>query len=345
MTASSSADRARQGVILAGMGAALGGMVLISLCAGRFPMPIETAAKILLSQIFPIERSWSDIQQSIVTLVRAPRALLAALSGAGLAICGAALQGVFRNPLVSPHILGVSSGASFGGALALLLGLSGGALIGGAFLAGCAALVLVGLLARVEGRSSVITVVLTGVVIAALFSALVSLTQFIAEPESSLPAIVFWLMGSFASAGWKRTAIAAPVLLVGIALVWSLRFRINLLSLGEEDARSLGVQVERDRWLVFLGIALVEATIVSFAGVIGWVGLVVPHAARMLVGPDHRILLPASALLGASYLLLIDTIARTSTSAEIPLGVITAIIGAPVFAVLLRHRLRRELEA
>lgn len=355
MTASSAADSrdaataraaaTNRSWLLAALAAALVAMMVVALCAGRFSVAPGTALRIVAAQILPggLEADWSSLQERIVLLVRMPRVLMAAACGAGLALCGAALQGVFRNPLVSPHILGVSSGASLGGAVAILLGVSGAELVGLSFLAGAAALLLVGLLARIDGRSGVVTVVLTGVVVSALFSALVSMAQFLADPDSSLPAIVFWLMGSFATAGWRQTLLAAPVILAGGLVIWAMRFRINLLSLGEDDARMLGVRVERDRWLIFAAVALVEATVVSFSGVIGWVGLVVPHFARLLVGSDHRILIPASALMGGAYLLLIDTIARTATTAEIPLGVLTAIVGAPIFALLLRQRQKQEM--
>ncbi|CAN7232424.1 iron ABC transporter permease [Bosea sp. LjRoot9] len=332
-------------LVMVALAVGLGLVMVAALCAGRLSLSPGTVLGIVLSRIVPVDPSWSELQERIVLLVRLPRVLLTAICGAALAAAGAAMQGVLRNPLVSPHILGVSSGASFGGAVAILLGLSGWLLIGSAFLAGAAALLLVGAIARVDGRSGTVTVVLTGVIVAALFSALVSLTQFVAEPDSSLPAIVFWLMGSFATASWRQLAAAAPVLALALMLVLGLRFRINVLSLGEDDARALGLPVERDRWLVFLAVALMEATVVAFAGVIGWVGLVVPHAARMVAGEDHRLLIPASALLGASYLVLVDTIARTAVAAEIPLGVLTAIVGAPVFALLLRQRQRRELAA
>ena len=332
-------------LVMVALAVGLGLVMIAALCAGRLSLSPGTVLGIVLSRIVPVDPSWSELQERIVLLVRLPRVLLTAICGAALAAAGAAMQGVLRNPLVSPHILGVSSGASFGGAVAILLGLSGWLLIGSAFLAGSAALLLVGAIARVDGRSGTVTVVLTGVIVAALFSALVSLTQFVAEPDSSLPAIVFWLMGSFATASWRQLAAAAPVLALALMLVLGLRFRINVLSLGEDDARALGLPVERDRWLVFLAVALMEATVVAFAGVIGWVGLVVPHAARMVAGEDHRLLIPASALLGASYLVLVDTIARTAVAAEIPLGVLTAIVGAPVFALLLRQRQRRELAA
>lgn len=309
-----------------------------SLCVGRYPLVVETVLRILASRILPIAHDWSDVQERIVVSVRLPRVMMAMLAGAGLAMVGAAMQGVFRNPLVSPHILGVSSGASFGGALAILLGLTGFAMIGSAFVAGCLTLMLVAMLARVAGRSTSISVVLTGIIVGSLFGSLVSLLKFVADADSTLPAIVFWLMGSFASSSWDGIVLAGPAILVALAVIYGMRFRINVLSLGEEEARALGIPTERDRWIVFLGVCLVEGAVVAFCGVIGWVGLIIPHAARMLVGADQRVLLPASALLGAIFMVLVDTLARSVTAAEIPVGILTSIIGAPVFAALLRRR-------
>ncbi len=323
--------------------ALLCGAALWSLCIGRYPLDGATVLRILASRLLPLDRDWSQVQDSIVINARAPRAVMAMICGAGLAMTGAALQGVFRNPLVSPHILGVSAGASFGGALAILLGLTGFAMIGTAFAMGCVTLLIVALLARVGGRSASIAVVLTGIIVGSLFGSLVSLLKFVADADTSLPAIVFWLMGSFAASSWDRLALAAPAILAGLAVILGMRFRINLLSLGEEEAQALGMSVERDRWIVFLGVCLVEGAIVSFCGVVGWVGLIVPHAARMLVGADQRRLLPISALLGAIFMLLVDTLARSVTAAEIPIGVLTSIIGAPVFAALLRRRYRTGL--
>jgi iron complex transport system permease protein len=277
------------------------------------------------------------LEQRIVLLVRAPRVVIAVLSGMGLAMAGAALQGLFRNPLVSPDILGITAGAAFGGALAILMGESSTALIGMAFAFGVIALLLVGFISRVDGRSDTMTVVLAGVVVAAMFTALASLVQFVADPDSTLPAIVAWLMGSFASTTWFRVLIAAPPVLVGISGLMLLRYRVNLLSLGEDEARSFGIRVQRERWIIFLLVALISGGVVSVSGIVGWVGLVIPHTARLLVGPDHRILVPAAGLLGGAYLVLIDTVARNATAVEIPLGVLTAAVGAPIFAVLLRR--------
>jgi len=322
------------------LAALLAGAMLLALTAGRFPIDPLRAVEMLLAA--PFAGAPETMEERIVLLVRLPRVLLAALAGAGLAVAGAALQGVFRNPLVAPQVLGISPGAAFGGALAILLGISGALMVGLAFAFGLAALLAVGLLARIGGRTEIVTVILAGLVIGALFGALVSLLQFVADPNGSLPAIVYWLMGSFASATWERLGLAAPGISAGLVLLLALRFRLNLLSLDEAEARSLGVRPERERWLVFCLVAAIVGSQVAVSGIVGWIGLVIPHAARLLVGHDHRALLPAAALLGAAFLVIVDTLARTVTSAEIPLGVLTAIVGAPVFAVLLRRHYRER---
>lgn len=323
------------------MGAGLLVAMLYAISAGRFEVPWLRILDILWLRAWNLSGSPEAIDARIVELVRLPRVLLAALSGAALAVAGAALQGVFRNPLVSPQVLGISQGGAFGGALAILLGFHGVALLGLSFGFGLLALVLVGVLARIDGRTEVLTVILAGMVVGAFFAALVSVLQFLADPNSSLPAIVYWLMGSFSTATWARLGLAVPGMVAGLLVVWALRYRLNLLALDEAEARSLGVRPDRERWLVFLAATLLTGTSVAVAGVVGWIGLVVPHAARLIVGEDHRRLIPASAMLGAAYLVVIDTLARTLTAAEIPLGVLTALIGAPVFAVLLRQHFKR----
>ena len=319
--------------------------MLYSISAGRFEVPWARVVEILWARVWDLSGSAETMDERIVELVRLPRVLLAALSGAALAVGGAALQGVFRNPLVSPQVLGISQGGAFGGALAILLGFHGVVLLGMSFVFGLVALVLVGLLAHINGRTEVLTVILAGMIVGAFFAALVSVLQFLADPNSSLPAIVYWLMGSFSTATWARLGLAVPGMALGLALVWSLRYRLNLLALEEAEARSLGVNPDRERWFIFIAATMMTGTSVAVAGVIGWIGLVVPHAARLIVGEDHRRLIPASALLGAAYLVLIDTLARTLTAAEIPLGVLTALIGAPVFAVLLRQHFKRAWQA
>lgn len=323
----------------------LAASMLVSIGAGRFSVAIPRIGEILLDALSNPHVMPAQMDERIVLLVRLPRVLLAALSGAALAVGGAALQGVFRNPLVAPEVLGISQGAAFGGALAILFGYSGVQMLGMAFVLGLSALVIVGMLARINGRTEVITVILSGMIVGALFSALVSIVQFVADPNTSLPAIVYWLMGSFSTATWARLGLAIPGMAAGLFVIFLLRYRLNLLALEEQEARSLGVNPDRERWYVFIAIALMTGTSVSVAGIIGWIGLVVPHAARILVGEDHRALIPASALLGAAYLTFIDTLARTLTAAEIPLGVLTALIGAPVFGYLLRRHFKEANQA
>lgn len=318
---------------------------IISICAGQYPITPKKVLAIIVGQISGGEPAWTKMDERIVTLVRGPRIVLVLLCGAALSMAGAAMQGVFRNPLAAPELLGVSSGAAFGGALAILVGAPATVLLAGSFCTGLLALLLVGAIAKIGGRSDTTGVILAGVIVGAFFAALVSVTQFFADPHQSLPAIVFWLMGSFATADWRQISIAAPGIVVGGGVLLMMRFRINVLSLGDEEARALGIPVERDRWLIFMAVALISGAVVSAAGIVGWVGLVVPHLARLIVGPDNRHLLPASCLLGATYLTLIDTLARSAASVEIPLGILTAIIGAPFVAILLRHTRRVAEEA
>ena len=327
----------RNAMVFGAMTALLLVSLAVSVCVGRYAVPVDRAIAIIVQSLLDPATMPEAIDARIVWLVRVPRVLLAAVCGAGLAISGAALQGVFRNPLVSPQVLGISQGAAFGGALAISLGLWGLPLLLMVFIFGLAALAMVGSIARIDGRTQIVTVILSGMVVGALFSAFVSLLQYFADPNSSLQAIVYWLMGSFATATWERVLIATPGIVIGLVVLWALRFRLNVLSLEDAEARSLGARPDLERWLIFAMVALVVGAQVAVSGIIGWIGLVIPHACRLLVGHDHRVLLPASALFGAAYLVTIDTLARTLTAAEIPLGVLTAIVGAPVFALLIRQ--------
>jgi iron complex transport system permease protein len=325
---------------------AIAGLVLLlvvamvaSLSVGRYSVGLSDLSTIALGWlgIGPGRAGVLESAWRVVELVRVPRMLIGGFVGAGLALSGAALQGVFRNPLVDPHVIGVSSGAAFGGAAAILLGLGALALWSMAFAAGLGALVLVVMMSRKDGGASVLMLVLSGVVVSALFSALVSLATYFADPNDTLPAIVFWLMGSFASATPERALYMLPIIAVFAAPLLLMRFRINILSLGDEEAKALGLDVQRTRWLALCCVTGITAASVANSGIVGWVGLVVPHFARAIVGPDHRVLLPAAALLGASYMLFVDLMARSLVPAEIPLGVLTAVVGAPVFMLLLRR--------
>ncbi|HDL7910156.1 TPA: iron ABC transporter permease [Yersinia enterocolitica] len=316
---------------------------MIALCSGRYPLSINTVTAILFSTIFPSEAlnilpQWTMTEQRVVLSIRLPRIIIAALTGAGLSVAGASLQGIFRNPLVGPQIMGVSSGAALGGAIAIVLFSSLMLTTTFAFMGGLLAMILVYFIGRYGGNTQVLMLILAGVVVGAFFTALISLLTYFADPNSTLPTIVFWLMGSFATINYHKLLLVAFPVLFGILLLLLLRFRINVLSLGDETAAAMGVVVGKTRWWVLIAVTLITAATVAVAGSIGWVGLVVPHIARMIVGPDHRKLLPVATIFGAIYMIIIDTLARSATSAEIPLGVLTALIGAPVFIWLLRKK-------
>lgn len=318
--------------------AALAGVIILSLCVGRYPVAPRTALRILAALITGAtsepSAGWTATELVVVGTVRLPRVLAAAIAGAGLGLSGAALQGLFRNPLVGPQAVGISSGAAWGGVAAILFGAGPATMVGSAFGFALLALIVVFFLSRATGAANVLSIVLAGVIVSSFFSALVGLAEFFADPERQLPGIVYWLLGSFASISARSvTIIAAPTLIAGAVLLL-LRWRINVLSLGDADAAALGVDVNRLRWSVLALVTLIVAAQVSVSGAIGWVGLVVPHLARRLVGPNHQHLLPASAALGAVYLLSVDTVARSIAAQEVPIGVLTALLGTPVFAVV-----------
>jgi iron complex transport system permease protein len=312
--------------------------VVYSVTVGRYGVSMSDAWLILWDRVVPVSAPhWTDTEANVVLAIRLPRILAALLVGGGLAISGAALQGLFRNPLVDPGIIGVTAGAGFGGTLAILLVGGGTLVLGAAFSSGILSLILVRFLATVRGRTSTLTFVLAGVIVSAFFEAAISILKLLADPQQKLPAITYWLMGSIAATGYDDLALLALAVLPPALLLFLLRYQINILSLGEDKARVLGSPIERVQWLVYGAVACISAGIVATCGIVGWVGLVIPHLARALVGPEHGRLLPVSALLGAIYLLLVDDIARTATVAELPIGIITALIGVPVFAVILRR--------
>lgn len=325
------------------LAAATLGAALLALAVGRFSVAPETVARVLLAPIFDLTPSWSDTEAQVVWAVRGPRTLLAAVVGAGLALAGAALQGVFRNPLADPQILGVSSGAALGGVVAILLAGGGWPAMAGSFVGGLGALAAVFWLAggNAEGRNNTVMLVLAGLVVGAVGAAGIALAKYAADPDNQLPAIVFWLLGSLAAADAERLRVAAPPIVLAAAVIFGLRFHLAALAVGEDDARRLGVPVRRVRLLALGAAGLATAAAVAACGVVGWVGLVVPHLVRLGLGADHRWFFLNTALAGAAYLILVDTAARTLVAAEIPLGALTALLGAPIFAVLLR-RLRQE---
>ena len=301
-----------------------------SFLIGRYPVAPPDVLRALAS-------AGDATVHAVVVNVRLPRIAAAALVGAGLSLSGACYQGVFRNPLVSPFILGVSAGAGFGAALAIVFLPQPGAVQGCAFLFGLLAVGICFLLGRSYRSAPTLVLILSGIVVGALFTALLSLLKYAGDPESKLPVIEFWLLGSLSGVTNRDMGVLAGLFAPCAAVLWLLRWRLNLLALGDDEARSLGADVGRLRGAVVLAATLIAASTVAAAGIIGWVGLVVPHAARILVGADFRRVLPASAAIGACYLMLVDDLARTVTQAELPIGVLTALVGAPVFAVLLRR--------
>lgn len=312
-------------------------LVVASLCLGQYRLSVGEVITQLLHA-----SSHEGAAGQIVWSVRLPRILMALLAGGALGLCGAVLQGVFQNPLVDPHIIGVTSGSAFGGTLAILLGFSPVLMIASTFSFGLAALILVWMIAALQGRENTLVLILSGIIMSGFFAALVSLMQYLADTEETLPNIVFWLLGSFATANWhKVTMLVIPVSLVTLVLM-RLRWRINLLALEEKDALALGVPLRTLRRSVLVCCAILVSSQVAVSGSIAWVGLVIPHLARLLVGADHRRLLPVAFWIGGSFMIVVDNLARTLTQAEIPIGIITALLGAPVFAGLLIHNSRRS---
>ncbi|HOI16649.1 MAG TPA: iron ABC transporter permease, partial [Geobacteraceae bacterium] len=291
-----------------------------ALMLGQLRIPPATILEIFASRILPIEQTWEPTLESVLFDVRLPRLLAGILVGAGLSISGASFQGLFRNPLVSPHILGVSAGAGMGAALAILFFSNILAVQILSFVFGLAAVLMTVGLARVYRTTPVLMLVLSGIIVGALFSACTSLLKYIADPLNNMPSIVFWLLGSLNNASNKDLAVVGPVILIGITVLLLIRWRINLLAMGEEDARALGVDTGRLRATIIICATMISAAAVSISGIIGWIGLVIPHIGRLMVGPDNKYLLPVAVLVGAAYLATVDTIARTAMESEIPIG-------------------------
>ena len=311
-------------------------LVAIAFSVGRFPVTPAELVAVLWSKLTGVPHGLPPSVETVVLNVRGPRIAAAILGGAALAAAGAAYQGLFRNPLVSPDILGVSTGAALGAVAGIYLSLGVVAIQTLAFVAGLGAVAVVYAIASALRRHDpILVLVLAGIVIGTLLGSCVSLLKYLADPYNQLPAITFWLLGSLASVTLGDVRAIVPSVLLGLVPLVLLRWRMNVMTLGEDEARALGVDTHRLRLAVVAAATLMTAAVVSISGVVGWIGLLVPHLARFLVGPDFRRLLPASILLGAGYLLGVDTLARTAARIEIPLGVLTAFIGAPFFLWIL----------
>jgi len=310
---------------------------VFSIFLGTYHLSFIEIAHLFLNLLLSFEIS-NDSSSVVLFNIRLPRILLALLVGSALSISGATLQGIFRNPLVSPYILGLSWGAGFGAALSLVFfPFLPTQLL--AFVFGIFAVVLAYGLARTQSGTPIISLILAGVVVSALFSALISAVQYLADPHK-LTGVVYWMMGGFYLANWNDLAISFPLILTSCILLTLMGWRINVISMGDEEAKSLGINVEIEKG-VLIGLATLSASAaVAVSGVIGWVGLIVPHIVRMIVGSDHRILIPSSAAFGATFMLLADDIARTAVTYEIPVGIITTLTGAPFFAYLLKKKVK-----
>jgi iron complex transport system permease protein len=319
-------------------------LALALLCAAIFSFgvgryAISTGA--LLRYIFLNEYADENIPL-LVSAVRMPRIFGAILAGGALATSGAAYQGLFRNPLVSPDILGVSAGAGFGAALAIVLSLGIAGIQLGAFAAGLASVCISLIVSRtMKGYDKTLALVLSGMIVGSLFGALLSLMKYMADSESKLPGITFWLMGSLSEIGMREVKVVAPIALAALIPLLLCSWKLNILSFGDEEAAALGLNTKRLRITVVCCASLLTASVVSVTGLIGWVGLIIPHFTRFVVGPNHSVLLPASFLTGGTFMLLVDDLARSVSTLEIPLGIITALIGAPLFFILLKATSKR----
>lgn len=307
-----------------------------SFLLGRYPIAPFDVINTLLCPIFP-QCEVSPTITTIVFEIRLPRILGAFVVGSSLAMAGVAFQSIFKNPLVSSDLLGVSNGAGFGAALAILISGVGVVTQIFAFIFGIISVSITYMLSKAYKSGGILVLVLSGVAISAFFSALVSAIKFVADPNDKLPEIVYWLMGSLASVTVDKLIMILVPVALGMIILFALRWNMNLLAMGDEEAQSLGINPLRVRLLIIIGCTLLTSAAVSISGIIGWIGLVIPHMARMVVGSDNRILIPASLSLGASFLLLIDNISRALISIEIPIGVLTAIIGVPIFLYLLKR--------
>ena len=313
-------------------------LAVLSLMLGTYAIGAVDVGRILLSPFNPdIAADVPEIAQRLVLNVRLPRVLAALLIGGGMAVTGVSFQGVFKNPLVDSNLLGVTSGAGFGASLVLLLHGSALEVQTAAFGFGLLSVLLAFFGSKLYQTAPVIVLTLMGILVGSLFSSLTSLLKYLADPLDTLPSITFWLLGGLTGVTWANVPLLALVTVTGSLVFILIRWRLNVLSLGDAEALSLGLNPDRLKLLIIVCATLMTAMAVSVGGVIGWVGLVIPHAGRILVGPDHDRLVPVTLALGASFLLTIDTVSRTMLPSEVPLGVLTGLIGVPILIVLLRR--------
>lgn len=337
----------RRVTVLLLSGAVLVLVFLFSFSIGRYGVPALEVVRILfhrfltltgLDRVLPMAVTWTAEMETVVVNIRLPRIVMACMVGCSLSAAGAAFQGVFQNPMASPDILGASSGAAFGAALAILLGLSSRLITAAAFAGALLTVLLVFLIAQRAPGLKVVNLILGGIMVGALFNAGTSYLKLVADPSNQLPQITYWLMGSLSGTKLGDFPFAALPMAIGLVPLLLLRWQLNLLTLGESEAKALGVRTEPVRAVLIVCATLVTAASVSFSGMIGWVGLVIPHLSRKLIGSDHRGLVPCSMLTGAAFLLLVDDVSRNLLAVEIPIGILTAVIGAPFFIWLITRK-------
>lgn len=310
---------------------------IISFTVGRYPIPVNEVFDIFLKNVFGVSASIPQTVETVMFNVRMPRIFAALFVGGALAISGASYQGLFKNPMVSPDILGASAGAGFGAAVGILFSFGIVGIQVSAFAFGIGAVVMTFIISSAisKGNNTTLVLVLTGMVVSTLFSAFISMTKYVADPDSKLPAITFWLMGGLSSIRSMDVKVIMVPMLLGAVPLMLIRWKLNVLSFGDEESKSLGLDTKKLRMVVIACSTLLTASAVSICGMVGWIGLVIPHLARMLVGPNYKSLLPASLFLGSTFLLVVDDIARSLFAIEIPLGILTSMLGAPFFLYLL----------
>lgn len=307
---------------------------VVSLAIGAYVIPVPDVVSTLVARVTGSEAT--SVHTTVIWDIRLVRILLAGAVGAALAVSGAAFQATFRNPLVEPYVLGVSSGAAFGAGLVVVFAVPAPMPVL-AFLGGAAAVTLTFLVSRTRGEQSTIVLVLSGIVVGSFFMALFAIFQYVGS-DAQLRRLVFWIMGGFYSAEWHQVAVVLPLSIAGVVVLSALGWRLNILTLGDEECRALGIAPRPLRLIVVSTATALTAVAVSVSGIIAWVGLLIPHAARLVVGTDNRAVVPMSAVLGAAFLIVCDDLARTLHSGELPIGILTSILGAPFLILLLRRR-------
>ena len=323
------------GVILIGCGIVVIVLAIMSLCIGRYAVDLQTTITILTSPFTGAEATWTTNDYNVIMNIRLPRVIAAFLVGAALALSGASYQGVFQNPLVSPDILGVSYGACVGAAISILLYLNTWQTQLFAFVGGLITVFITVSIPRFMHRHSNVMMVLSGVIVGGFMSSILGLMKYVADPDTQLASIVYWQLGSIAKVDFGTLGYTAPVMIIAAAVLVGMRWRLNLISLGEDEARSLGVDLKRERNIIIIASTLLTASAVSIAGTIGWVGLIIPHVTRRIVGSDNKRLIPTVILVAAAFMILVDFCARNITGYEVPLGILTGLIGAPIFGYIL----------